>query len=101
MSGAPHLGTLEGGTHARRVVALAGALAEAGVAQIDLSIPGRPPRVLRARESDLPGVLQEPRHGVVLLTARGGTRIEVTRDAIRWRTADRLIAERLRDARAA
>lgn len=42
----------------------AGAMAESAVVEIELRAPGRPPRVLRARETDLPALLRDSAVGV-------------------------------------
>lgn len=57
-------------------VALAGALAEAGVQRIEIREPGGPWSELSARVTDLPGLLQRSGDGAEIRWSGGGARIE-------------------------
>lgn len=88
-------GAITGTTHDARSIAVAGALAEAGVTTLTVNSPHRVSLELDARSTDLPGMLRDamnqPPH-VAQLSARGDTSIEVIQESIRWRSADPKIA---------
>lgn len=78
---------------------VAGALAERGVREVTLRAGGGPPRALRARESDLPGLLTAAlaSEGLAVLEAgRPAARIELERGGrVAWVTSDRELADAL------
>ena len=57
---------------------VAGALAEAGVRELLFAQPAQPARLLKARETDLPGVLATAAPGTVLSTPDDSTRFVLT-----------------------
>lgn len=81
--------------------ALAGALAEAGVARLEMTAPGGTARTLRARETDLPGVLLAATPGTVLASSAHGLRIVVDATRFRWSTPDAALAGVLAPLRSA
>jgi hypothetical protein len=97
----PMLGEIRGGDYARRVAALAGALAESAVTQIAMETDDADQLVeLDARAADLPGLLADPGR-LYGLHVRARTLISVTPRAVAWVTHDPVIDEAMRRARAA
>lgn len=66
---------------------IAGALAEAGCCELVYTEPGRPPRTLQARVTDLPGILQAAPVGSELSSP--GHQARFTRGPDGWRTSER------------
>ena len=96
----PLIGEMSGGDHGRRVIALAGALAECAVTRFEFEIEGGNCLVeFEARETDLPGLLADPSRSVGL-HARARTLISVTPKSIGWVTHDSEIDSALRRAKA-
>jgi hypothetical protein len=87
---APYTGRLSRGSHQQRVIALAGALAEAGVIRLEVEVPGGEVLQLEARATDLPGFLA---NRFPVLHASGRTVLSVTPAAIAWETLDPRIHE--------
>ncbi len=64
---------------AGRASAIAGALAEAGITELVVTQPAQPARTIKARETDLPGLLAALAPGATLAT-RDGTHRFVRRE---------------------
>jgi hypothetical protein len=95
----PLLGELSGADHARRVAAVAGALAESGVTRLALEYETDAALVeFEVRATDLPGLLADAARSVGV-HARGRTLIAVTRESVTWVTHDADIDAALRRAK--
>ena len=94
--GAPHVGEMSTGDHRQRLVALAGALAESGVTEVEVELSAGCTLRCRARETDLPGILASAPSPV--LRAREGTLVQVSPASIVWMTRDAGIDAALRRA---
>jgi hypothetical protein len=95
----PLIGEMSGGDHGRRVIALAGVLAECAVTRFELEVEGDDCLVeFEARATDLPGLLADPTRSVGL-HARARTLISVTPKSIGWVTHDAQIDAALRRAK--
>jgi hypothetical protein len=83
-------GTIKGGTHEQRVVALAGALAECGITRLEAELSYCATIELEARVTDLPGFLRDKR-GPILRTQ--GMTIAILADSIEWAAYDLKVKE--------
>lgn len=90
-------GALEG-TLESQAARLAGMLAEAGVGAVEVEEGSGARRVLRSRETDLPGEVRRlaGRGGGGVIRAEGlGVEFEVGARGVRWRARDRAAVMRL------
>lgn len=93
---APLEGELTTGDHRQRLVALAGALAECAVTEVEVELSSECTLTCRARETDLPGILASTPSPV--LRARDGTLVRITPGSVVWTTRDAGIDAALRRA---
>ncbi|MGQ0627365.1 MAG: hypothetical protein ACT4PL_04600 [Phycisphaerales bacterium] len=75
--------------------AIAGALAEAGVAELKIEGPGGPAETLRSRLTDLPGVLAGAPPGTVLTSISLGFRMVLAPSGWDYSTTDPDLASAL------
>jgi hypothetical protein len=80
----------------RAGIRLAGALAELGITALELVEPGRPVRLLAARDTDLPGVVSRASAGCVLRSPDRRVSVHFDRGGFLWRAADGALADELR-----
>ena len=88
-------GTIEGRNTRERATLLAGALAEAGVKELILGRGGAKVVALRARETDLPGLLIAAAVDDELATPDRSLRVTLGSGAWTWTSTDATIAARL------
>lgn len=85
----PTSGTVDRPTRREAAIALAGALAELGIHELELD-----GRALESRATDLPGAVAAAPSGALLRIASVGE-AEIVDEAIVWRTSNRHLAEAL------
>ena len=74
---------------------IAGALAEAGIAELVVALPNGSESAVAARRTDLPALLAGAAAGTVLRTPAGCTTMRIGPNEIGWQTVRENLAHRL------